>query len=82
MSRRRETKQQHRVAIMEKRRKIEEKTEKIIQERVQRALQIEEMQKKILESMKVNEVPSEETAPIETNDVTEEEIPLSEVEVV
>ena len=46
MSRRRETKQQRRVTIMEKRRKTEEKTEKIIQERIQRALQIEEMQKK------------------------------------
>ena len=33
MSRRRETKQQRRVTIMEKRRKTEEKTEKIIEQR-------------------------------------------------
>ena len=75
MSRRRESKQQHRVATMEKRRKMDQVSAQIVQERVERRLAIIEDIKQ-----KIAMIEEQESAP--TVDDIEEEIPVSEVEVV
>ena len=73
MSHRREAKQQRRVAIMEKRRKMDQVVAQMIQERLQRRLAI-------IEDLK-QRIAKQESAP--TVDATEEEdVPVSEVEVV
>lgn len=75
MSHRRESKQQRRVAIMEKRRKMDQVASQIIQERVERRLAIIEDIKQ-----KIAMIEEQESAP--AVDATEEEVPVSEVEVV
>jgi len=75
MSHRREAKQQRRVAIMEKRRKTDQVASQIIQERNERRLAIIEDIKQ-----KIAMIEEQESAP--TVDATEEEVPVSEVEVV
>ena len=73
MSHRREAKQQRRVAIMEKRRRMDQVVAQMIQERLQRRLAI-------IEDLK-QQIAKQESTP--TVDVTEEEdVPVSEVEVV
>tara|TARA_B000000532_G_scaffold30116_1_gene20635 strand:- start:330 stop:557 length:228 start_codon:yes stop_codon:yes gene_type:complete len=75
MSHRREAKQQRRVAIMEKRRKMDQVAAQMIQERIERRLAIIEDMKQ-----KIAMIEEQESAP--TVDVTEEEVSVSEVEVV
>ena len=75
MSHRREAKQQRRVAIMEKRRKMDQVAAQMIQERIERRLAIIEDMKQ-----KIAMIEEQESAP--TVDATEEEVPVSEVEVV
>ena len=75
MSHRREAKQQRRVALMEKRRKTDQVASQIIQERVERRLAIIEDIKQ-----KIAMIEEQESAP--TVDATEEEVSVSEVEVV
>ena len=75
MSHRREAKHQRRVAIMEKRRKTDQVAAQIIQERNERRLAIIEDIKQ-----KIAMIEEQESAP--TVDATEEEVPVSEVEVV
>ena len=75
MSHRREAKQQRRVSIMEKRRKTDQVAAQIIQERNERRLAIIEDIKQ-----KIAMIEEQESAP--TVDATEEEVPVSEVEVV
>ena len=72
MSHRREAKQQRRVAIMEKRRRMDQVVARMIQERIERRLAI-------IEDLK-QQIAKQESAP--TVDATEEEVPVSEVEVV
>ena len=72
MSHRREVKQQRRVAIMEKRRKTDQVAAQMIQERLQRRLAI-------IEDLK-QQIAKQESTP--TVDATEEEVSVSEVEVV
>ena len=75
MSHRREAKQQRRAAIMEKRRKTDQVAAQIIQERNERRLAlIEDIKQKIAM------IEEQESAP--TVDATEEEVAVSEVEVV
>ena len=75
MSHRREAKQQRRVAIMEKRRKTDQVAAQIIHERNERRLAIIEDIKQ-----KIAMIEEQESAP--TVDATEEEVAVSEVEVV
>lgn len=75
MSRRRESKQQHRAATMEKRRKMDQVAAQIVQERVERRLAIIEDIKQ-----KIAMIEEQESAP--AVDATEEEISVSKVEVV
>ena len=75
MSHRREAKQQRRVAIMEKRRRMDQVAAQMIQERNERRLAIIEDIKQ-----KIAMIEEQESAP--TVDATEEEVPVSEVEVV
>ena len=75
MSHRREAKQQRRVALMEKRRKTDQVASQIVQERVERRLAIIEDIKQ-----KIAMIEEQESAP--TVDATEEEVSVSEVEVV
>lgn len=75
MSHRREAKQQRRVAIMEKRRKTDQVAAQIIQERNERRLAIIEDIKQ-----KIAMIEEQESTP--TVDATEEEVSVSEVEVV
>ena len=75
MSHRREAKQQRRVAIMEKRRKMDQVAARMIQERLERRLAIIEDIKQ-----KIAMIEEQESAP--TVDATEEEVSVSEVEVV
>lgn len=72
MSHRREAKQQRRVAIMEKRRKTDQLAAQMIQERIERRLAI-------IEDLK-QQIAKQESAP--TVDAAEEEVSVSEVEVV
>jgi len=75
MSHRQEAKQQRRVAIMEKRRKTDQVAAQIIQERIERRLAfIEDIKQKIAM------IEEQESAPVV--DATEEEVSVSEVEVV
>ena len=74
MSHRREAKQQRRVAIMEKRRKMDQVAAQMIQERIERRLAI-------IEDMKQKIAMIEEHESASTVDVTEEEVSVSEVEV-
>jgi len=75
MSHRQEAKQQRRVAIMEKRRKMDQVAAQMIQERIERRLAlIEDIKQKIAM------IEEQESAP--TVDATEEEVSVSEVEVV
>ena len=75
MSHRREAKQQRRVALMEKRRKTDQVASQIVQERVQRRLAIIEDIKQ-----KIAMIEEQESTP--TVDATEEEVSVSEVEVI
>ena len=75
MSHRREAKQQRRVAIMEKRRRMDQVAAQMIQERIERRLAI-------IEDMKQKIAMIEEHEAAQTVDATEEEVPVSEVEVV
>ena len=75
MSSRKESKQQRRSAIMEKRRKMDQVASQIIQERVERRLAI-------LEEIKQKIAMIEEQESTPAVDATEEEVPVSEVEVV
>ena len=75
MSHRREAKQQRRVAIMEKRRKTDQVAAQMIQERNERRLAI-------IEDIKQKIAMIEEQESASTVDATEEEVPVSEVEVV
>jgi len=75
MSHRREAKQQRRVAIMEKRRKTDQVAAQIIQERNERRLAIIEDIKQ-----KIAMIEEQESTP--TVDATEEDVSVSEVEVV
>ena len=72
MSHRREAKQQRRSALMEKRRKMDQVAAQMVQERIERRLAI-------IEDLK-QQIAKQESAP--TVDATEEEVPVSEVEVV
>lgn len=74
MSHRREAKQQRRVAIMEKRRKMDQVAAQMVQERIERRLAI-------IEDMKQKIAMIEEQESASTVDATEEEVPVSEVEV-
>jgi DNA-binding ferritin-like protein len=75
MSHRRESKQQRRANTMEKRRKMDQVASQMIQERIERRLSIIEDIKQ-----KIAMIEEQESAP--TVDATEEEVPVSEVEVV
>ena len=75
MSHRREAKQQRRVALMEKRRKTDQVASQIVQERVQRRLAI-------IEDMKQKIAMIEEHESSSTVDATEEEVSVSEGEIV
>ena len=75
MSHRREAKQQRRVALMEKRRKTDQVAAQIIQERNERRLAI-------IEDMKQKIAMIEEQESASAVDATEEEVSVSEVEVV
>ena len=72
MSSRKESKQQRRSAIMEKRRRMDQVASQIVQERLERRLAI-------LEDLKQQIAKQESTPEV---DATEEEVPVSEVEVV
>lgn len=72
MSHRQQAKQQRRVAIMEKRRRMDQVAAQMVQERIERRLAI-------IEDLK-QQIAKQESAP--TVDATEEEVPVSEVEVV
>ena len=72
MSSRKESKQQRRSAIMEKRRRMDQVASQIVQERVERRLAI-------LEDLKQQIAKQESTPEV---DSIEEEVPVSEVEVV
>ena len=72
MSHRREAKQQRRSALMEKRRKMDQVAAQMVQERIERRLAI-------IEDLK-QQIAKQESAP--TVDATEEEVSVSEVEVV
>ena len=75
MSHRREAKQHRRVAIMEKRRKTDQVAAQIIHERNERRLAI-------IEDIKQKSAMIEEQESAPTVDATEEEVAVSEVEVV
>ena len=75
MSHRQEAKQQRRGAIMEKRRRMDQVAAQMIQERLQRRLAI-------IEDMKQKIAMIEEHESAQTVDSIEEEVPVSEVEVV
>ena len=75
MSHRREAKQQRRVAIMEKRRKTDQVAAQIIHERNERRLAI-------IEDIKQKIAMIEEQESASAVDTTEEEVSVSEVEVV
>jgi len=75
MSHRREAKQQRRVALMEKRRKTDQVAAQIIQERNERRLAI-------IEDIKQKIAMIEEQESASAVDATEEEVSVSEVEVV
>nr|BAR40013.1 hypothetical protein [uncultured Mediterranean phage uvMED] len=75
MSSRKESKQQRRSTIMEKRRRMDQVASQIIQGRIQRRLAIIEDLKQ-----KVAAIEEQESSPVV--DAVEEEIPLSEVEVI
>ena len=75
MSRRKESKQQRRSAIMEKRRRMDQVASQIVQERIERRLAI-------LEDIKQKIAMIEEQESTPEVDVTEEKVPVSEVEVV
>ena len=75
MSHRQEAKQQRRVAIMEKRRRMDQVAAQMIQERLQRRLAIIEDIKQ-----KIAMIEEQESTP--AVDATEEEVPVSEVDVV
>tara|TARA_Y100000992_G_C21084033_1_gene404729 strand:- start:386 stop:613 length:228 start_codon:yes stop_codon:yes gene_type:complete len=75
MSHRQEAKQQRRVAIMEKRRRMDQVAAQMIQERLQRRLAIIEDIKQ-----KIAMIEEQESTP--AVDATEEEVSVSEVEVV
>lgn len=75
MSHRREAKQQRRVALMEKRRKTDQVASQIVQERVERRLAI-------IEDIKQKIAMIEEQESASAVDATEEEVSVSEVEVV
>ena len=75
MSHRREAKQQRRVALMEKRRRMDQVAAQMVQERIERRLAIIEDMKQ-----KIAMIEEQESAP--TVDATEEEVSVSEVEVV
>ena len=72
MSSRKESKQQRRSVIMEKRRRMDQVASQIVQERVERRLAI-------LEDLKQQIAKQESTPEV---DSIEEEVPVSEVEVV
>ena len=76
MSSRKESKQQRRSAIMEKRRRMDQVASQIIQERVERRLAILEDLKQ-----KIAMVEEQESTPA-VDATEEEEVPVSEVEVV
>ena len=75
MSSRKESKQQRRSTIIEKRRRMDQVASQIIQGRIQRRLAIIEDLKQ-----KVAAIEEQESSPVV--DAVEEEIPLSEVEVI
>ena len=75
MSHRREAKQQRRSALMEKRRKMDQVAAQMVQERIERRLAIIEDIKQ-----KIAMIEEQESAP-EVN-ATEEDVSVSEVEVV
>ena len=75
MSSRKESKQQRRSTIMEKRRRMDQVASQIIQGSIQRRLAIIEDLKQ-----KVAAIEEQESSPVV--DAVEEEIPLSEVEVI
>ena len=75
MSSRKESKQQRRSAIMEKRRRMDQVASQIVQERIERRLAI-------LEDIKQKIAMIEEQESTPEVDATEEEVPVSEVEVV
>ena len=75
MSHRREAKQQRRSALMEKRRKMDQVAAQMIQERIERRLAL-------IEDIKQKIAMIEEQESASTVDVTEEEVSVSEVEVV
>ena len=75
MSHRREAKQQRRVALMEKRRKTDQVAAQIIQERNERRLAI-------IEDIKQKIAMIDEQESASAVDATEEEVSVSEVEVV
>ena len=75
MSHRQEAKQQRRVATMEKRRRMDQVAAQMVQERIERRLAIIEDMKQ-----KIAMIEEQESAP-EVN-ATEEEVSVSEVEVV
>lgn len=75
MSSRKESKQQRRSAIMEKRRRMDQVASQIVQERIERRLAI-------LEDIKQKIAMIEEQESTPEVDVTEEKVPVSEVEVV
>ena len=75
MSHRQEAKQQRRVAIMEKRRKMDQVAAQMVQERIERRLAI-------IEDMKQKIAMIEEHESAQKVDATEEEVSVSEVEVV
>ena len=75
MSHRREAKQQRRVAIMEKRRKMDQVASQMIQERIERRLAI-------IEDIKQKIAMIDEQESASAVDATEEEVSVSEVEVV
>ena len=75
MSHRREAKQQRRVALMEKRRRMDQVAAQMVQERIERRLAI-------IEDMKQKIAMIEEHESASAVDTTEEEVSVSEVEVV
>ena len=75
MSHRQQAKQQRRVAIMEKRHRMDQVAAQMVQERLQRRLAI-------IEDMKQKIAMIEEHESAQTVDATEEEVSVSEVEVV
>ena len=75
MSHRREAKQQRRVAIMEKRRRMDQVAAQMVQERIERRLAI-------IEDIKQKIAMIDEQESASAVDATEEEVSVSEVEVV